>query len=64
LQRCADIVGDRNAVIVTHAGVIRQAHQLIEGDPFTPRPLGSIVAIRDRHNWRVSSRTEGEGGSE
>jgi probable phosphoglycerate mutase len=63
LEECAQIAAPDDVVVVTHAGVIREAYRLVtRGQLFTPAPLGAIILQKSYGKWELAWHTqEGEG---
>jgi broad specificity phosphatase PhoE len=65
LEECAEIAGPNDVVVVTHAGVIREAYRLVTGGQlFTPAPLGVMILRKSHGNWELAWHTEEGEGSE
>lgn len=63
LEQCAEIATPDDVIVVTHAGVIREAYRLVTGGQlFTPAPLGAIILRESHGHWELVWRTgEGDG---
>jgi probable phosphoglycerate mutase len=63
LEECAEIATRHDLLVVTHAGVIREAYRLVTGGQlFTPAPLGAIILQESHGQWELTWHTkEGEG---
>jgi broad specificity phosphatase PhoE len=65
LEECAEVANSNDVIVVTHAGVIREAYRLVtDGELFTPAPLGAIILTKSRGHWELVWRTEEGEGSE
>jgi ribonuclease H / adenosylcobalamin/alpha-ribazole phosphatase len=65
LEQCAEIASPADVVVVTHAGVIREAYRLVTaGQLFTPASLGAIILRESHGHWELVWRTGEGGGSE
>jgi probable phosphoglycerate mutase len=65
LEECAEFADSGDAMVVTHAGVMREAYRLVTGGKlFTPAPLGAMILTQTTGHWQLSWRTEEGWGSE
>lgn len=59
LEECAEHANSNDVIVVTHAGVIREAHRLVtSGKLFAPTPLGAMILTKSRSTWELVWRTE------